>query len=1011
MADKAVRYVLILAVLGGFCHMAAILLSTQQDPTLRLLRLATGAAITVLAISSLIVQRLFGSKPAVILFCGIAYLATTGLAIKVGTGIASPGNAVVLVLVALGGFVIGPTAGMVATILAIVSMIGLTIAQYAGLISGLVPGNLPPAITYTISYVIVFTIGGIAIYQFSKMFWQALQDLDQARSDMEEQVRELGESKHKLQDSERRLNALIDNTPVAILVFHPKTARLHYANQHALMAHHAHTKEELERYAICVEEPYSRKDWIQAITRVQEQGPFEQQWRTVNLSGEELWWLVKLDQIILDGEPYVAAFAENITAQLLVHQALIDEQFRLEEKVRERTQELMDQQRQLNAIIDALPDALSIKDTNGQYRMCNRVFLQRTGRRMDEIVGATDTELFDFSTAFAISSDDAHVLNSGQSKRDEQDIPDPDGNLHDYLVTKVPLLDDRQQPRALLTLATDISDLKTLQRDLQAATAQAERLARIKAEFLANMSHEIRTPLNGVLGLAHIGARDHAENAKAQAMFKRISRSGQHLLGVVNDILDFSKIDAGKMTVEQHELNPTQLADEAMSLLAERAHAKGLELKLNNRGVPEWVLGDSLRIKQILLNLLGNAVKFTEHGNVTLTLTQTGNQLHFVVQDSGIGMSPQMLARVFTPFEQADNSTTRQYGGTGLGLTISRQLARLMGGDITVQSAPGTGSTFTVTVPCLPCEAPPETDDVPLAHQHGDQALQGLRILAVDDVDVNRDILQSLLEAEGAETIFATQGAEALELVNQYGPDYFDVALMDVQMPVMDGLTATRHLATRAPHLPVIALTAHALPEERQRCLDAGMCSHLTKPIDPHEMVSEVLARARKQNRPAKAMPSPTSEPSSPSAPIESPAMTASVAMPTSPATLPPLAGADLEMALARCGGKDKILIKILQKFAQTQADFVTQFEALRLSDPNQARRSAHALKGTSANLGFAALSKTAAALEDAATQNDIEGIASSLQAVSAQLTETLANLNVWLEQQNENAGMAYNAG
>lgn len=1004
---KTVSITLGLALIGGLLLVLSLILSTQQDSGMRISRITTGLTISGVALAALVILKKWGPKPAIALFSAFSFLAATALSIKVGTGIASPSNAITLALLIIGGFTIGPRAGVTATACAMLSIVGLTLAQYLGWISGLNTQNLPPAITYAIPYLVIFAISGVAIHQFSKMFWQAVSNLDNAKQALQDKVNHQQATEAKLIDSEKRLTTLLNNTPVAILIFNIETGRLFYANQHAMKVHQAESLADLEANAICSGEPYSRNDMLRAINRVDQLGPFEQQWKTEDKAGQELWWSVKLDVLTLEGTRYVAAFAENITAQIMVHQALIDEQFRLEEKVRERTQELVEQQRQLNAIIDALPVALSIKNTDGSYRMCNQVFLDQTGKSKEDIIDHADVEIFDFSTAFAIANDDAAVLEEMTSKRSEQDIPTPSGELRDYLVTKVPLMGENSKPQALLTLATDISDIKALQRELQKATSEAERLAKIKAEFLANMSHEIRTPLNGVLGLAHIGARDHVSNPAAHEMFKKITKSGQHLLGVVNDILDFSKIDAGKLNIEAHSLNPAQVAEEAMSVLTERAQSKGLALKLNNKGVPNWVMGDSLRIKQVLINLLSNAVKFTDKGEVSLTMSHSDTHLQFVVSDTGIGMTPPMLSRVFSPFEQADTSTTRQFGGTGLGLTISRQLARLMGGDITVMSSPGVGSTFTLTVPQIISEQPALPLPSPTTAQHLTDPLKGLRILAVDDVDVNRDILLSLLEADGAQTVFAVHGADAIEQVERHGADYFDVVLMDVQMPIMDGMTATRKLKEMAPQLPVIALTAHALPDERQRCFEAGMVSHLTKPIDPEQMIRVVLEKARQrpaETKPASAQPVATSSTHlPPPSTMEAPPASSN----TTPApSLPPLAGADLNMALLRCGGKEKILLKILGKFAESQLNFVAQFKATLPVDADQARRNAHALKGTSANLGFGDLSKLAAALEDACTQGDPSEITAALAAIDTHLPPTLAKLNDWLAEQEESASL-----
>ncbi len=998
--EKTVAVALGMAWIGGLLLLFALALSEDQPAALRQARMATGAAVCLASLLALWTLKRRGPKPAIALFSLFCYVAVTGLSIHAGTGVASPGTSVALALVLIASFMISPRAGKWYTFGAVVGIAGLTAAQCLGWISGLTATNIPPPAAYALVYVGVFVFAGLAIHRFSTLFWQATAQLDQARQVLQLKVEQQQQTQAQLKDSEQRLTALLNHAPMAILIFEINDGRLHYANQHALREHQARDEAELEATALYSKPPYARQDLMQGIESTCAHGPHEQQWRTVDKQGRELWWMIKLQRMTLDGIPYVAAFAENITEQIRVHQALIDEQFRLEDKVKERTNELVEQQRQLKAIIDALPVALTIKDPQGRYRLCNRVFEDMVGRDKDDILQHVDGEFLDFSTAYAIGHDDALVLEEGQSKRSEQDIPTATGELKDYLVTKVPLVNEHSEIQALLTLATDITDIKTLQRELRAATTEAERLAKIKAEFLANMSHEIRTPLNGVLGLAHIGAREHANTPTAQALFQKITRSGQHLLGVINDILDFSKIDAGKLNIESNCLSPLQIAEESLSVLSDRATAKGLTLTLDNQGIPKWIIGDSLRIQQVLINLLSNAVKFTDEGQITLTLSQQGGSLLFSVQDTGIGMTPQMQARIFTPFEQADTSTTRQFGGTGLGLTISRQLARLMGGDITVDSHPGQGSTFTLMLPNQASDHAPAPPKPSGLAQAGQRPLAGLRVLAVDDVDVNREILVSLLESEGAETTFAAHGLDAIELVRHHGPDYFDVVLMDVQMPVMDGLTATTRIKTLAPELPVIALTAYALEQERQRCLDAGMISHLPKPVDPDLMVSTILEHVQPRTR---AMTSP--------APVTAPSTHAASNARTAPPMTPlPLEGADLNMALLRCGGKSAVLLKILGKFAQSQQDFVAQFELLQSQGNDQARRAAHALKGTAANLGFASVSALAGQLEDACSQGDAQEVTQALHQLGSQLDFTLSKLNDWLAQQTESVSIAYNA-
>jgi PAS domain S-box-containing protein len=378
--------------------------------------------------------------------------------------------------------------------------------------------------------------------------------------------------------------------------------------------------------------------------------------------------------------------------------------------------------------------------------------------------------------------------------------------------------------------------------ELVAARNEAERLAHVKSEFLANMSHEIRTPLNAVLGMSRIGLRN-AGNQPCREHFRHILDSGQHLLGIINDILDLSKLDAGKISMETHPFQLVPAVENALGLVAEQAREKGLSMSVHLApDLPTWVTGDSLRLRQVLANLLSNAVKFTPQGGVSLAVTRENHFMFFQVTDTGIGMNQEQIARLFTPFEQADSSTTRKYGGTGLGLAISRNLATLMGGEITVLSVPDKGSSFTLRLPL-----PAATPAIPEHHNHVSPAgkrLAGLRVLAAEDVEVNRLILEDLLVHEGAQVQFAVNGKDALEQLEEAGVSAFDVVLMDIQMPVMDGHEAARRIRELAPGLPVIGLTAHALPEERQRCLDAGMVERITKPVETDTLVKAICQHA-----------------------------------------------------------------------------------------------------------------------------------------------------------------------
>jgi len=393
------------------------------------------------------------------------------------------------------------------------------------------------------------------------------------------------------------------------------------------------------------------------------------------------------------------------------------------------------------------------------------------------------------------------------------------------------------EPATFISIVRDISARKATERILTEAKQKAESATQAKSEFLANMSHEIRTPLNAVLGLARMGQRNISRE-KALEIFDMISDSGQRLFSVVNDILDFSKIEAGKLTLEQQPFNLLASVRHVTAIVKTQIDDKALHFKLTlDDDLPLWVEGDALRLQQILINLLSNAIKFTETGNISLTVKNNTNQIQFIISDTGIGMSEEQINYLFKPFEQADNSTTRRYGGTGLGLSISQNLASLMEGNIEVESEVGRGTTFFLNL-TLP-ESQPGIEPDSSGHEHA-KRLQGLKILVAEDLEVNRLVLDDMLISEGANVTFAENGKLALDLVCNMGKDKFDIILMDIQMPVMDGHEATHMIHSVAPDLPVIGLTAHALTEEKKRCLASGMLDHIAKPVDIDKLINAI---------------------------------------------------------------------------------------------------------------------------------------------------------------------------
>ncbi len=391
----------------------------------------------------------------------------------------------------------------------------------------------------------------------------------------------------------------------------------------------------------------------------------------------------------------------------------------------------------------------------------------------------------------------------------------------------------------------DISALKQVERELERARDAAESANQVKSQFLAHMSHELRTPMNAVMGLAQV-LQQEAREPRQSELLRRILEAGQSLLGILNDILDLSKIEAGQLLLEQQPYALDEVLSRVDSLLRPSAQAKGLQLALEPLpALPARLQGDPLRIGQVLVNLVGNAIKFTAAGSVRLEVLRESaggaERLRFAVHDTGVGIAPEAMERLFTPFTQADSSVTRRFGGTGLGLAISKRLVECMGGGIGAHSRPGLGSSFWFTLPLVPAAAPAPT--VPAAPAGDGRELDGLRVLVADDVEVNLLVAEQMLASRGAEVATAADGHQALRALAA-APGGYDVVLMDVQMPGLDGLSATRAIRgdLRLAGLGVVALTAGVTREEQESARAAGVDAILPKPLDLRALVA-VLQR------------------------------------------------------------------------------------------------------------------------------------------------------------------------
>ena len=738
------------------------------------------------------------------------------------------------------------------------------------------------------------------------------------------------------------------------------------------------------------------------------------------LNGESFPAEASVSHIVIDGAQLAILMLRDVTDRLRAEEAILALNDSLEQQVEQRTASLrettlrLEQQQQVLQAAHAEQRTIFETLTVG-IALLRDGFIVRCNQRLEEIFGYPPEQLNGVATR-ALYVDDAHFESSrkaaqqaaerGAVYRAEQELVRHDGQRFWARITGR-ALSDGQGANSLLVVVEDMTLQHEAERAIRNASERAQDASRAKSDFLANMSHEIRTPMNAIIGLSYLMLKTEL-TAHQREQIRKIQSSSQLLLGIINDVLDYSKIEAGKLRVEKIEFELDKVLDNVASLLAEKAASKGLPLNvLVDPEVPPWLIGDPLRLGQILVNYADNAVKFTASGSVNIRLSLRESSADEVlllgeVTDTGRGLSESQLERLFQSFQQADSSTTREFGGTGLGLVICRQLANLMQGEVGAQSTPGVGSRFWFTARLGRSERAAPDSQTPLfsdAAAFPDRlgpdplrSIHGARVLLVEDNALNREVASALLRDAGLVVDEAINGQVALERLEDTA---YAAVLMDMQMPVMDGLTATRALRQRADltELPVIAMTANAMASARQACLDAGMNDLVVKPIEPALLFEALLKWI------------------APTGNALEPAVKRAIEMPDT-TEIPVIDGLDVEVGLRRVRGKKAFYVSLLRRFVQGQAGVIADLRgALYIGNWEEAQRMAHTLKGLAGSVGMAAIQRRAEELEQAMQDGQsLQSLEVSLHSLEHELTPFIAQLRQRLPWQNHALALADDA-